>query len=48
MDDTNKKEPLEEVKNGLKLKIELADEDAEKVTGGGSFGFYDREKRKPK
>ena len=47
MDDTAKKETLEEAKKGEK-KIELTDEEAEKIAGGASFGFYDREKRKPK
>ncbi len=47
MDDTAKKETLEEAKKDEK-KIELTDEEAEKIAGGASFGFYDREKRKPK
>ena len=46
MDDPAKKEPLEETKKDE--KIELTDEEAEKAAGGASFGFYDREKRKPK
>jgi hypothetical protein len=46
MNDPAKKETLEETKEGE--KIELTDEEAEKAAGGASFGFYDREKRKPK
>ena len=46
MDDPNKKENLEETKKDE--KIELTDDEAEKAAGGASFGFYDREKRKPK
>ncbi len=46
MDDPNKKENLEETKKDE--KIELTDEEAEKAAGGASFGFWDREKRKPK
>ena len=45
MDDTAKKETLEEAKKDEK-KIELTDEEAEKIAGGASFGFYDREKKK--
>ena len=46
MDDPNKKENLEETKKDE--KIELTDEEAEKAAGGASFGFWDREKKKPK
>ena len=46
MNDPVKKETLEEAKEDE--KIELTDEEAEKAAGGVSFGFYDREKRKPK
>ena len=46
MDDLAKKVTLEEAKKDE--KIELTDKEAEKVVGGASFGFYDREKRKPR
>ena len=46
MDDPAKKETLEETKKSV--KIELTDEEMEEVAGGASFGFYDREKRKPR
>lgn len=46
MDDPAKKETLEESKETD--KIELSDEELEKVAGGARFGFYDREKRRPR
>ena len=46
MDDSAKKETLEEVKETEKK--ELTDEEAEEVAGGACFGFYDREKRRPR
>ncbi len=46
MDDPTKKETPEETKKDE--KNELTDEEAEKAAGGASFGFYDREKRRPK
>ncbi len=46
MNDPNKKVTPEEAKKDEEKK--LTDEEAEKAAGGASFGFYDREKRKPK
>ena len=44
-DPTKKVNPEEDPKDE---KVEMTEEEAEKVAGGASFGFYDREKRKPK
>lgn len=44
MDNPEKKETKEEVKDAI--IVELTDEDMEKVSGGASFGFYDRGKKK--
>ena len=46
MDDKEKKTAQEE--NTGDEKAEMTEEEAEKAAGGASFGFYDREKRKPK
>ncbi len=46
MNDPNKKVTPEEAKKDEEKK--LTDEEAEKAAGGARFGFYDREKRKPK
>ena len=46
MDDKEKKGTQEENVKGE--KVEIAEDEAEKAAGGASFGFYDREKRKPK
>ena len=44
-DPTKKVNPEETPKDE---KVEMTEEEAEKAAGGASFGFYDREKRKPK
>lgn len=46
MDDKEKKTAQEETPKDE--KVEMTEEEAEKAAGGASFGFYDREKRKPK
>ncbi len=46
MDDKEKKTVQEETPKDE--KVEMTEEEAEKAAGGASFGFYDREKRKPK
>lgn len=48
MDDPNKKVKPEETEANKDEKIQVPDEEAEKAAGGASFGFWDREKRKPK
>ncbi len=55
MDNPAEKKIPEETIKGMKIKTpeesekvektELTDEEAEKVAGGASFGFYDRGKR---
>lgn len=48
MDDPNKKVQQEETATDKNENLELSDDDLDNVAGGASFGFYDREKRKPK
>ncbi|MBR6186038.1 MAG: hypothetical protein IKQ41_07200 [Clostridia bacterium] len=48
MDHPNKKGNQKETETGKDEKIQLTDDEVEKVAAGASFGFWDREKRRPK
>ena len=48
MNDPNKKENMEQTETGKCEKIQITDEELEKVAGGANFWFFDDEKRKPR
>ncbi|MBR5345906.1 MAG: hypothetical protein IK127_08805 [Clostridia bacterium] len=48
MNDPNKKNSQEQIKTNKNEKIQVTDNELEKVTGGANFWFFDDERRKPK
>lgn len=48
MADPNKKVNQEETETNKDEKIQLTENDLDKVVGGADFWFWDKDKRKPK
>ena len=48
MNDPNKKNSQEQIKTNKNEKIQVTDNELEKVIGGANFWFFDDERRKPK
>ena len=48
MNDPTKKENREQIETGKSEKVQVADNELEKVAGGANFWFFDDESRKSK